>query len=80
MGFWSNSFKGVLRVARKIEGSPFSCFIAFLCDHFLDLTPLPHPPLCASMVKTLSSLNQEFLLLGQTSESLLVSLEVDMEF
>jgi hypothetical protein len=46
----------------------------------LDLTPLPHPPLCASMVKTLSSLNQEFLLLGQTSESLLVSLEVDMEF
>jgi hypothetical protein len=44
MGFWANSFYGVLRVVRKSRESPFSCFIAFLCQKILDLTP--RPPVC----------------------------------
>ena len=43
LGFWPNSFEGVLKVGRK-EGSPFSCIIAFLCDNFFR-TYLP-PPVC----------------------------------
>jgi hypothetical protein len=29
----------LLGVVRKSRGSPFSCFIAFLCDHFSDIIP-----------------------------------------
>jgi len=42
MGFWPNSFEGVIWGFEKILVVLLSCFIAFLCDNFLYLTP--HPP------------------------------------
>jgi hypothetical protein len=42
LGFWPNSLEGVsLRLSENLGVSPFSCFIAFLCDNFSDLTPSP---------------------------------------
>ena len=53
--------RGVLGVLEKfvwggylgLQGSPFSCFIAFLWPNFSDLTPPPPTPQCASMLKTI---------------------------
>jgi hypothetical protein len=35
--FWG----GYMGLSENLWGSPFSCFIAFLCDNFSDLTPPP---------------------------------------
>jgi len=48
LGFWPNSFEGVLGVERKSRGFPFLSFIAFLCDNFLDIPP-PSPCVHLSM-------------------------------
>jgi hypothetical protein len=51
-GFGQNLFRGVLGVVKKSRGPIFclfSCFIAFLCDNFWDLTPAPPPPPCVHL-------------------------------
>jgi hypothetical protein len=39
-GFWPNSFERGILGCQKNQGSHFSCFVAFLCYNFSDLTPL----------------------------------------
>ncbi len=50
LGFWPNSFEGgTWGLSENLGGSPFSCFIASLCDNFSE----PLPSLCTSMQRPL---------------------------